>query len=131
MSQSLCSSTTPRAAPVGFRATTTVRKVQLAPALRTVTPQHVRVATVSAAADTAAPVPKTAMPMNVVFTAAEVAPWSKTGGLGDVVGGLPVELAKRGHNVMTIAPRCVILGDATAVSRACPQLCFATLRHSF
>jgi hypothetical protein len=25
----------------------------------------------------------------------QVSPWSKTGGLGDVVGGLPVELAKR------------------------------------
>merc|ERR1719399_57382 len=35
-------------------------------------------------------------PMNLVFVAAEVAPWSKTGGLGDVMGGLPVELAARG-----------------------------------
>jgi granule-bound starch synthase len=35
----------------------------------------------------------------------QVAPWSKTGGLGDVVGGLPIELAKRGHKVITIAPR--------------------------
>lgn len=52
------------------------------------------------------PVVKTNAPMNVVFISAEVAPWSKTGGLGDVVGGLPIELAKRGHTVMTIAPRC-------------------------
>jgi glycogen synthase len=43
--------------------------------------------------------------MNLVFVAAEVAPWSKTGGLGDVMGGLPVELAARGHKVMTVAPR--------------------------
>eukprot|EP00884_Botryococcus_braunii_P016672 jgi/Botrbrau1/3689/Bobra.0008s0016.1 len=43
--------------------------------------------------------------LNIVFVAAEVAPWSKTGGLGDVVGGLPIELAKRGHKVMSIAPR--------------------------
>eukprot|EP01025_Chloroclados_australasicus_P048520 TRINITY_DN54_c8_g1_i3.p1 TRINITY_DN54_c8_g1~~TRINITY_DN54_c8_g1_i3.p1 ORF type:complete len:648 (+),score=104.64 TRINITY_DN54_c8_g1_i3:27-1970(+) len=43
--------------------------------------------------------------LNIVFIAAEVAPFSKTGGLGDVVGGLPVELAKRGHKVMTVAPR--------------------------
>ena len=35
----------------------------------------------------------------------QVAPWSKTGGLGDVVGGLPIELVKRGHSVMTVAPR--------------------------
>lgn len=31
--------------------------------------------------------------MNVVFVAAEVAPWSKTGGLGDVLGGLPAAMA--------------------------------------
>lgn len=47
----------------------------------------------------------TQSPLNIVFVAAEVSPWSKTGGLGDVVGGLPIELAKRGHTVMTIAPR--------------------------
>ena len=49
--------------------------------------------------------PKAAKPMKIVFISTEVAPWSKTGGLGDVVGTLPVELAKRGHKVMTISPR--------------------------
>ncbi|XP_022159719.1 granule-bound starch synthase 1, chloroplastic/amyloplastic [Momordica charantia] len=43
--------------------------------------------------------------MNMVFVATEVAPWSKTGGLGDVLGGLPPALAARGHRVMTITPR--------------------------
>eukprot|EP00252_Welwitschia_mirabilis_P015878 TRINITY_DN35268_c0_g1_i1.p1 TRINITY_DN35268_c0_g1~~TRINITY_DN35268_c0_g1_i1.p1 ORF type:complete len:619 (-),score=116.49 TRINITY_DN35268_c0_g1_i1:310-2166(-) len=43
--------------------------------------------------------------MNLVFVSAEVAPWSKTGGLGDVVGGLPPALAARGHRVMTVSPR--------------------------
>ncbi|CAM6022266.1 unnamed protein product [Sphagnum balticum] len=43
--------------------------------------------------------------MNIVFVSAEVAPWSKTGGLGDVLGGLPPALAARGHRVMTVSPR--------------------------
>ena len=37
--------------------------------------------------------PATKNPLNIVFVAAEVAPWSKTGGLADVTGSLPVELA--------------------------------------
>eukprot|EP00971_Amphidinium_carterae_P244961 4863840-Amphidinium_carterae.1 len=40
-----------------------------------------------------------------VFVAAEVAPWSKTGGLGEAMDGLPIALAALGHRVMTIAPR--------------------------
>ena len=43
--------------------------------------------------------------MSVVFVSTEVAPWSKTGGLGDVVGSLPPALAARGHRVMTVSPR--------------------------
>ncbi|KAL9138797.1 UDP glucose starch glucosyltransferase [Amphidinium carterae] len=40
-----------------------------------------------------------------VFVTAEVAPWSKTGGLGEAMDGLPIALAALGHRVMTIAPR--------------------------
>ncbi|KAH9731251.1 Granule-bound starch synthase 1 /amyloplastic [Citrus sinensis] len=43
--------------------------------------------------------------LNILFVGTEVAPWSKTGGLGDVLGGLPPALAANGHRVMTIAPR--------------------------
>ncbi|NP_001289785.1 granule-bound starch synthase 1, chloroplastic/amyloplastic [Nelumbo nucifera] len=43
--------------------------------------------------------------MNLVFVGAEVGPWSKTGGLGDVLGGLPPAMAANGHRVMTVAPR--------------------------
>lgn len=34
--------------------------------------------------------------MNLIFVGAEVAPWSKTGGLGDVLGGLPPAMAVSG-----------------------------------
>ncbi|KNA20792.1 hypothetical protein SOVF_048850 [Spinacia oleracea] len=43
--------------------------------------------------------------MNIAFVSTECDKWCKTGGLGDVVGGLPPALAKRGHRVMTIVPR--------------------------
>lgn len=55
--------------------------------------------------------------MDIVFVSAEVAPWSKTGGLGDVVGSLPIALAARGHRVMVVAPRwgapVSLLGNCT------------------
>ncbi|KAL8150325.1 hypothetical protein V2J09_020133 [Rumex salicifolius] len=50
--------------------------------------------------------------MNMVFVGAEVAPWSKTGGLGDVLGGLPPALAANGHRVMTVTPRYDQYSDA-------------------
>jgi starch synthase len=50
--------------------------------------------------------------MKLVVVAAEVAPWSKTGGLGDVCGALPRALASRGHTVMTVAPRYKDYPDA-------------------
>lgn len=43
--------------------------------------------------------------MNLVFVGAEIGPWSKTGGLGDVLGGLPPAMAAKGHRVMTVSPR--------------------------
>lgn len=45
--------------------------------------------------------------LSVVFVTAEAAPYSKTGGLGDVCGSLPIALAERGHRVMVIAPRYI------------------------
>jgi hypothetical protein len=38
-------------------------------------------------------------------TPSKAAPWSKTGGLGDVIGSLPIALAERGHRVMVVIPR--------------------------
>jgi starch synthase len=43
--------------------------------------------------------------MEILFVSSEVAPWSKTGGLGDVAGSLPRALAARGHAVSVVSPR--------------------------
>lgn len=42
--------------------------------------------------------------MKVMFIAAEVAPFAKAGGLGDVIGSLPIELAKKQVDVRVILP---------------------------
>ena len=40
--------------------------------------------------------------MDLIFVATEVAPWSKTGGLGDVLGGLPPAMAvSRGFLILS------------------------------
>jgi starch synthase len=43
-------------------------------------------------------------PVNIVFASSEVAPFSKTGGLADVCGTLPLELHRDGHNVAVMSP---------------------------
>jgi starch synthase len=43
--------------------------------------------------------------MEILFVSSEVAPFSKTGGLGDVAGALPAALAARGHAVSVVTPR--------------------------
>ncbi len=42
--------------------------------------------------------------MNVLFVSAEVAPFAKTGGLGDVGAALPRALGARGHDVRVVMP---------------------------
>lgn len=42
--------------------------------------------------------------MNLLFVSSEVAPFSQTGGLGDVCGALPIALAQRGHRVVVVSP---------------------------
>jgi granule-bound starch synthase len=41
----------------------------------------------------------------IVFVSAELAPYSKTGGLGEAMEGLSIALAGLGHRVMVITPR--------------------------
>lgn len=43
--------------------------------------------------------------MNVLFVAAEAAPYVKTGGLADVAGALPQALRAAGHDVRLVIPR--------------------------
>lgn len=43
--------------------------------------------------------------MDVVMVASEVTPFSKSGGMGDVVAALSAALARAGHTVLTVSPR--------------------------
>ncbi|PYP86996.1 MAG: glycogen synthase GlgA [Candidatus Angelobacter sp. Gp1-AA117] len=58
--------------------------------------------------------------MNIVFAASECVPYSKTGGLADVVGALPKALAELGHNVSVYLPkyRQTKLTDAKVLLRS-------------
>jgi starch synthase len=42
--------------------------------------------------------------VRILFPASEVVPFSKTGGLADVAGALPLVLAERGHQVRVVTP---------------------------
>ena len=51
----------------------------------------------------------TQQPLNLLMVASEAVPYAKTGGLADVAGALPLELAKLGHDVILLLPhyRCL------------------------
>jgi starch synthase len=43
-------------------------------------------------------------PINILMVASECVPYAKSGGLGDVIGALPLFLQKLGHNVSIVIP---------------------------
>ena len=43
-------------------------------------------------------------PLNILFIAAEASPFAKVGGLGDVIGSLPKELQRAGHDARVLLP---------------------------
>src|SRR5438045_9178781 len=52
------------------------------------------------------------MPARVLHAAAELFPWVKTGGLGDVIAALPPALAARGVDTRLVLPGFTALLDA-------------------
>ena len=56
--------------------------------------------------------------MKVAFVASEGVPFSKTGGLADVVGALPKALAALGHEVEVILPRYRLTPEGSSVPGA-------------
>ncbi len=50
--------------------------------------------------------------LKIAIAASEVAPFAKTGGLGEVCGSLPKALAKLGHEVRVFLPKYVSIDDA-------------------
>ncbi len=48
--------------------------------------------------------PVDSSPLNIVILTTEAVPFAKTGGLADVCGSLPQQLAQRGHKVTVIMP---------------------------
>ena len=51
-------------------------------------------------------------PLNLLMVSSEAVPYAKTGGLADVTGALPLELAKLGHDVILLLPRYRCLSDS-------------------
>ena len=52
--------------------------------------------------------------MNILLASSEIVPFAKTGGLADVCGALPIELAKQGHRPVAFMP-------AYRVTRRCTE----------
>ncbi|TXI73244.1 MAG: glycogen synthase GlgA [Dechloromonas sp.] len=64
-------------------------------------------------------------PLAILFATSEMAPWVKTGGLGDVAAALPAALRRAGHDIRVLMPYYPALAAAfpeAAVVAEIPQL---------
>lgn len=63
------------------------------------------------------------MALKILYLSSEVAPFSKTGGLGDVSNALPKALRAMGHDVRIVTPRYRgITGEGGALATALPDV---------
>jgi starch synthase len=71
--------------------------------------------------------------MRVILASSEVAPYSKTGGLGDVAGALPRALSRIGCDISVVTPRYAGLGKrlGDVVSHETGEMIFDDLRVPF
>ena len=60
--------------------------------------------------------------LSILFVTSEMAPWVKTGGLGDVSAALPAALHKAGHDVRVLIPNYPALQSAFPQARLAAQL---------
>jgi starch synthase len=55
--------------------------------------------------------PKSLHTVKILIVSSEVVPFAKTGGLADVTGALPIELARMGHDVRIAMPKYASIDD--------------------
>ncbi|MCI0427624.1 MAG: glycogen synthase GlgA [Nitrospiraceae bacterium] len=67
-------------------------------------------------------------PLNLLMVSSEAVPYAKTGGLADVAGALPLELAKLGHDVILLLPRYRCLNESERSFRSVCRLRVSTPR---
>jgi len=61
-------------------------------------------------------------PLAILFATSEMAPWVKTGGLGDVAAALPAALHRAGHDIRVLLPAYPALKKAFPTAPAVAEI---------